>query len=142
MPRPALTSIAAIFSVLAASSCCLPVLPLVAAAGLAGGSAFLWAARPYLLGASLLFVAIGFIQAARAKKCNRRPSLASYVLLWFSAAVVAGSLVLPNLSAAGSRAPAGQPPLTDLNARTAADLRNAFNADAADARVIAFLSPT
>ena len=142
MVRPALTSFAAIFSVLAASSCCLPVLPLIAAAGLAGGSTFLWAARPYLLGASLFFVALGFLQAARARKCDRRPNRAGYLLLWFSALVVAGSIVLPALASGGVRTPAGQLPLADLNPHTAADLRSAFNADAADARVLAFLSPT
>jgi hypothetical protein len=46
--RTALASVAAIGSVLAASSCCLPVLPFLFAAGAAGGSAFLTTTRPYL----------------------------------------------------------------------------------------------
>ena len=53
----ALASLAAIGSVLAASSCCLPVLPFVMAAGVAGTSAFLNAARPYLLAVSVVFIA-------------------------------------------------------------------------------------
>jgi hypothetical protein len=53
-------SLAAIGSVLAASACCLPLLPLVTAAGLAGTSAFLTEIRPYLLIGSILFIAFGF----------------------------------------------------------------------------------
>lgn len=83
-PHTALVNIAAIGSVLAASSCCLPVLPFVMAAGFAGGSAFLSAARTYLLGASILLIAFGFYQAWREKKCERRPSRISAVVLWVS----------------------------------------------------------
>jgi hypothetical protein len=61
-----LASLAAIGSVLVASSCCLPVLPFVMAASFASGSAFLSAARPYLLAASVFFIAFGFYQARRA----------------------------------------------------------------------------
>lgn len=46
--RTTFASLAAIGSVLAASSCCLPILPFMMAAGLAGTSTFLSAARPYL----------------------------------------------------------------------------------------------
>lgn len=94
-----LAGIAAIGSVLAASSCCLPVLPFVAAAGFAGGSAFLAAARPYLLAASVLFIAFGFYQASRAKKCRRRPSIISSLLLWVSALFVVVSILFPQLMA-------------------------------------------
>jgi cytochrome bd-type quinol oxidase subunit 2 len=94
-----IASIAAIGSVLAASSCCLPVLPFVAAAGFAGGSAFFSAARPYLLGASVLFIALGFYQARRAKKCQRRPSVAGSVLLWVSTVFVVLSIFFPQVMA-------------------------------------------
>ena len=53
-------SLAAIGSVLAASSCCLPLFPFMMAAGLAGTSAFLSEVRPYLLVGSILFIASGF----------------------------------------------------------------------------------
>jgi hypothetical protein len=65
--RTALASFAAIGSVLAASSCCLPILPFMMAAGFAGGSAFLSAARPYMLLASVVFIGCGFYQGRRAK---------------------------------------------------------------------------
>lgn len=97
--RTTLASLAAVGSVLAASSCCLPILPFIMAAGLAGGSAFLSAARPYLLAASVLFIAYGFYQARRAKKCQRRPSAIASALLWVSAVFVAVSIFFPQAMA-------------------------------------------
>lgn len=93
--RVAVSGLAALGSVLAASSCCLPVFPFFLAAGAAGTSAFLSAARPYLLAASILFVAFGFYQSWRAKKCERKPSLFSSVLLWTSTIVVILSILFP-----------------------------------------------
>src|SRR5579863_1340153 len=95
----ALTGIAAIGSVLAASSCCLPILPLLVAAGFASGSAFLSAARPYLLGASILFVALGFYQTRRTKSCRRSTSVVSSALLWFSTVFVFLSIFFPQVIA-------------------------------------------
>jgi cytochrome bd-type quinol oxidase subunit 2 len=97
--RAALVSLAAIGSVLAASSCCLPLLPFVMAAGLAGGSAFIAAARPYLLVVSVLLIAYGFYQARRASKCDRRPSVLASVLLWVSAVFVFFSILFPQVMA-------------------------------------------
>lgn len=100
--RTALASIGAISSVLAASGCCLPILPLFLAAGFAGSSAFLTAARPYLLGASILFIGYGFYQASRAKKCRRRPSVIASVLLWVAAVFVVISVLFPQVMANAS----------------------------------------
>ena len=97
--RTGLASLAAIASILAASSCCLPVLPFLVAAGFAGGSAFLSAARPYLLGASVLFIAYGFYAARRAKKCRKRPGVASAILLWISTIFVIVSILFPGAMA-------------------------------------------
>jgi Na+/H+ antiporter NhaC len=72
------------------------------AAGLAGGSAFLAAARPYLLAASILFVVYGFYQAWRAKKCQRRPSVIALALLWVSAVFVVISIFFPQLMASAA----------------------------------------
>lgn len=94
-----IVSLAAILSVLAASGCCLPVLPFVAAAGFAGGSAFFEAARPYFLGASILLIGLGFWQARRARKCNRKPSVVGAALLWISTAFVAMALFFPQVMA-------------------------------------------
>ena len=97
--RAAIASIAAVASVLAASSCCLPVLPFMMAAGLAGGSAFLSMARPYLLAASVLSIAFGFYQSRQTKKCQHRPSVISSALLWLSAGFVFFSIFFPQVMA-------------------------------------------
>jgi len=65
------------------------------AAGLAGTSSFLSQVRPYLLIGSILFIALGFYQAWRAKKCRRRTSLVSSILLWVSAVFVFLSILFP-----------------------------------------------
>ena len=95
----AIASIAAVGSVLAASSCCLPVLPFMMAAGLAGGSAFLSMARPYLLAASVLSIAFGFYQSRQAKKCRRRSGGIGSALLWVSAGFVFLSIFFPQVMA-------------------------------------------
>src|ERR1700722_8884522 len=97
--RTALASLAAICSVLAASSCCLPLLPFMMAAGLAGSSTFFSAARPYLLAASILFIGYGFYQSWRARKCQDRPNVIASALLWFSAVFVVISIFFPQVMA-------------------------------------------
>ena len=97
--RTTFASLAAIGSVLAASSCCLPILPFMMAAGLAGTSTFLSAARPYLLVAAVLFIAYGFYQSWRAKKCQRRPNVIASALLWISAVFVVISIFFPQVMA-------------------------------------------
>jgi hypothetical protein len=92
-------SVAALGSVILASSCCLPIFPFLLAAGAAGSSAFFTRVRPFLLGASILLVGFGFYQRWRAKKCNARPSILSAILLWFSAVVVVVSILFPQLLA-------------------------------------------
>jgi hypothetical protein len=145
--RAGLAGVAAVASVLAASTCCLPLFPFLMAAGFAGGSAFVSAAQPYLLGASVLLIAFGFYQARRARQCKRRPSVASSVLLWASAVFVALSIFFPQAmanAAAGllARAPAGQPAIQNLTPQNVADIAHAFNAAQGDARVLVLLSPT
>ena len=92
-------SLAALGSVIAASSCCLPLLPFLLAAGTAGTSAFLTRFRPYLLILSVLLIAFGFYQSWRAKKCDRKPSWISTALLWFSAIVVLVFIFFPQVVA-------------------------------------------
>lgn len=97
--QTAIVSASAIGSALAATSCCLPVLPSVLAAGIAGGSAFLAGAKPYLLAASVLLVGYGFFQARRLRRCNRRPGMLTSLLLWTSAVFVFASIFLPQVMA-------------------------------------------
>ena len=95
----AVASLAALGSVIAASSCCLPLLPFLFAAGAAGSSAFVTQLRPYLLVLSVLLIAFGFYKAWRAKQCNCRPSPISSFLLWFSAIVVFVFIFFPQVIA-------------------------------------------
>src|SRR5215469_17353954 len=92
-------SLAAIGGVLAATGCCLPLFPFMMAAGLAGTSAFLTEVQPYLLVGSILFIAIGFYQARRARKCNGRTSTVALVLLYVSAGFVLISILFPQIIA-------------------------------------------
>src|SRR5579859_6372374 len=92
-------SLAALGSVIAASSCCLPLLPFLFAAGAAGTSAFFAQLRPYLLILSVLLIAFGFYKSWRSKQCNCRPSRISTFLLWFSAIVVFVFIFFPQVIA-------------------------------------------
>jgi hypothetical protein len=94
-----IASITALGSVIVASSCCLPFLPFLFAAGAAGTSAFVVQLRPYLLVLSVFLIAFGFYKSWRAKKCNCKPSLVSTFLLWFSAIVVVAFIFFPQVIA-------------------------------------------
>jgi cytochrome bd-type quinol oxidase subunit 2 len=93
--RTILASLAALGSVVIASSCCVPLLPFLLSAGAAGTSAFFVKVRPFLLAASVLLIAFGFYQKWRAKQCQCKPNLLSTVLLWFSAIVVLAFILFP-----------------------------------------------
>jgi hypothetical protein len=97
--RTTFASVAALVSVIAASSCCLPILPLVFAASLAGSATIITASRPYLLGASVLFIAYGCYQAWQSKRCSRKTSFLSSALLWLSAFFVFVSILFPQVLA-------------------------------------------
>ena len=92
-------SIAALVSVIVASSCCLPLLPFLFAAGAASTSVFVAAFRPYLLVLSVLLVGFGFYKSWRAKQCNCKPGRISTFLLWFSAIVVVVMIFFPQVIA-------------------------------------------
>jgi hypothetical protein len=93
--RSVFASLAALGSVILASSCCLPLVPFLFAAGAAGSSAVFIKLRPFLMAASVLSIAFGFYQSWRAKKCKCQPSVLSTILLWFSFAVVLAFLLFP-----------------------------------------------
>ena len=97
--RTMLAGIGALSAALAASSCCIPLLPFVAAAGFAGSAAFLLSLQPYLLAASVALIVYGFYQMGQAKRCDRSPSLAGVAMLWTSTAFVAVTLLFPQLLA-------------------------------------------
>lgn len=92
-------SVGALASVIAASSCCLPLLPFLFAAGTAGISAFVGKLRPYLLLISVLLIAFAFYKSWRARQCNCKPNRFSTMLLWFSAFVVFVFIFFPQVIA-------------------------------------------
>jgi mercuric ion transport protein len=94
-----IVSLAALGSAIMASSCCLPVLPFLFAAGAAGTSAFAAQLRPYLLVLSVLLIVFGFYKSWRAKQCNCKASGISTLLLWFSAIVVYVFIFFPQVIA-------------------------------------------
>ena len=94
-----IASIAALGSVIAASSCCLPLLPFLFAASAVSTSVFIAQFRPYLLVLSVLLVAFGFYKSWRAKQCNCKPSRISTFFLWFSAIVVVVMIFFPQVMA-------------------------------------------
>ena len=93
--RTAIASFGALGAVIAASSCSLPLLPFLAAAGTAGSSAFFVKVRPFLVAISVLLVAFGFYQSWKGKHCKRRPSRLNSILLWTSAVIVVASILFP-----------------------------------------------
>lgn len=95
----AVASVAALGSVIAASSCCLPLLPFLFAAGAAGTSALFARLRPYLLILSVLLIVFGFYKSWRAKQCNCKQSRMTTFLLWFSAIVVFVFIFFPQIIA-------------------------------------------
>jgi len=91
------TPIAAAASALATLLCCLP-LGFAAAAATAGAAIAVAKLRPWLLGASVLLVVIGFVQVYRGQACDRR-SRTTVAILWVSAAIVLLVTLFPQLVA-------------------------------------------
>jgi hypothetical protein len=96
---PLLSSLAAIGSLIAATSCCLPLGAVLGAVGLAGATAFLAAWRPYLMGLSVLMLGVGFFQTYRARQCRVKPNALSVVLLWSVALLTVLLLGFPQVVA-------------------------------------------
>jgi len=88
---------AAALSALTTMLCCLP-LGFAGAAVAATAGGLVASLRPWLMGAAVVFLAIGFVQLSRARACNRS-SRASVVLLLACSAIVALTLLFPQLLA-------------------------------------------
>ena len=92
-------SAAAILSALSALVCCLPF-GLVGALGLASIGVWIAALRPWLLGAAVLLLVLGFWQIyRRGKQCSTQRSPVSVTLFWISVAVVVLVTIFPQLIA-------------------------------------------
>ena len=90
-----MSSIAALGSLVAATSCCLPAGTFLAAAGAASLARIIAPLRPWLIGISIAALIVGFIQAYRRPQCSIRRNPVSIGLLWLSAAVVLLMLLFP-----------------------------------------------
>ena len=141
-------SFGAMVSSLLTLGCCLP-LPFLGAAGIAGASVFLSAARPWLLGLSVILLGLGFFQVYRGMKCRARQSRIALVLLGLAAVLVVLLLLFPQVLAglladisSQRKVPAGQPSLSSLTPENFDQLRSAFNKASGDVRVVLLLSPT
>ena len=87
-------SLLAILGSVATIGCCFRV-GFAAALGAGAASAFFTALRPWLLGLSVMFIAIGFWQQHRAKQCAVRGRWIGSMLLWAAVVVVIGMILFP-----------------------------------------------
>jgi len=87
-------SLLAILGSVATIGCCLPV-GFAAALGAGAASAFFTTLRPWLLGLSGVFIALGLWQQHRAKQCAVRGRWVGSVLLWAAVVVVIGMILFP-----------------------------------------------
>jgi hypothetical protein len=146
--KTTVASLGAMVCSLLTLGCCLP-LPFLGAAGLAGASVFLSAARPWLLGLSVILLGVGLFQVYRGMKCRARQSRIALVFLGLAAVLVIFLLFFPQVLAglladisSQQRVPAGQASLLSLTSENLDQLRAAFNAASGDVRVVLLLSPT
>ena len=92
------TPVAAVLAALATMACCLPF-GFLGAIGLAGASARLQAARPWLLAGAVVLIIVGFLQLYRGRnQCKKRSAL-SIALFWVAAGVVALIILFPQVIA-------------------------------------------
>ena len=90
---------AAILAAFSALACCLPF-GIVGALGLASVSVWIAPLRPWLLGAAVLLLVLGFWQIyRRGKQCSTRRSPVSVALFWVAVVVVALVTIFPQLIA-------------------------------------------
>lgn len=88
-------STAALMSVVAAGTCCLPLGTFVAAASVAGASAWFDEYRTWLMVLSAVLIIVAFWQTYSKRGTCRRPSRFSRIVLWISAVIVMGMFLFP-----------------------------------------------
>jgi len=96
---PVVSSIAALSSLVAAVSCCLPMGAFLVAAGAAGAARILNPLRPWLFAASIAALILGFVQAYGRSHCSLRRNPVSIGLLWISAALIVVMFLFPQVIA-------------------------------------------
>jgi len=103
------SSIAALGSLVAAMSCCLPMGTFLVATGAAGAARILNPLRPWLFAVSIAALILGFVQAYGRSHCSLRRNPVSIGLLWISAALVLATFLFPQVIAGflADRLPSG-----------------------------------
>src|SRR5260221_8636856 len=96
---PVVSSIAALGSLVAGMSCCLPAGTFLLAAGAAGAARILNPLRPWLFAVSIGALILGFVQAYGRSHCSLRRNPVSIGLLWISAALVFIMFLFPQVIA-------------------------------------------
>jgi len=96
---PIVSSIAAVGSLIAATTCCLPVGTFLVAAGSASAARILVPLRPWLIALSILALVFGFVQTYYRSQCSLRRNWFSILLLWISAILVLVMLLFPQVVA-------------------------------------------
>jgi hypothetical protein len=106
---PVAPSIAALGSLAAAVSCCLPAGTFLVASGAAGAARIVNPLRPWLFGVAIVALILGFVQAYGRSQCSLRRNPVSIVLLWTSATLVLLMLLFPQAIAGflADRLPSG-----------------------------------
>ncbi len=138
-----LSTLASLAGLVAALSCCLPLGTLLMAAGSAGASVFFEKYRAWLLAFSIAALVFAFVQTYLRRRCAFRHRRLRTVLLWFSAAVIAGMFVAP--SAVSSLLAGRFPPFSssaDLRDFDAREFAREFDAARSQTRIVLLLSPT
>jgi hypothetical protein len=96
---PVVSSIAALGSLVAAMSCCLPVGTFLVAAGAAGAARILNPLRPWLFAVSIAALILGFVQAYGKAHCSLRRNPVTVGVLWISAALILVMFLFPQVIA-------------------------------------------
>ena len=91
-------STAAVIAALSTLACCVP-LGFLSALGLASLSVWAQPLRPWLLGASVVLLAMGFVQLHVRKSTCARRSAASLVIFWTAAVIVLLIILFPQIVA-------------------------------------------
>jgi hypothetical protein len=89
---------AAIVAALSTLACCVP-LGFLGAVGLVSLSVWVQPLRPWLLGASVALLCVGFVQLYRKKSACVRRSRVSLVLFWTAVVVVVLVILFPQVIA-------------------------------------------
>ena len=121
-------------------ACCLP-LSIPAAVGLAGVSAFNSQNQIWLIGASVVLLALGAVQLIRRPVCGRRSRL-SMLLLGAAFVMVVGVIAFPQAIAGFMADHLSDHRGAAVGDLALDDLRREFNAASGSVRVIVMLSPT